>query len=86
MSAYCCVFTSGRTTFLDAAPALIRAATAAARKHPSIVQPATPSRPFLASSTSATPATHTSAPAAVDRAAVGPNRRVPPRQPAMLQR
>ena len=35
MSGYCCVFTSGRTTFLDAAPALTRAATAAARKHPS---------------------------------------------------
>ena len=35
MSAYCCVFTSGRTTFLDGSPPRTRAATAAARKYPS---------------------------------------------------
>src|SRR6185436_20277748 len=51
-------------------PALTRAAAAAARKHPSHVNPATSSIPFLASSTSTTPATHTSAPATADWAPV----------------
>lgn len=52
------------------APALARAATAKARKHPSAVHSAVPLRPALASRTMATPAPHTSTPATVDQTPV----------------